>query len=347
MDTSKAARSDFQRFKSIKPKVVNRPQGESLVRTSFLSEASLPLVIEPSVESVDLLEWTDLHRSFFDEKLYQHGALLFRGFEIDSVYRFENFTLKICDEIYAENGEHVMLNANIATPVFYPPDKQLLWHNENSFNHLWPTKIIFCCAEPPTWGGETPIVDSRRVFERIPAEVRDVFLSKGVMYQRNYGENLGLSWQAVFKTTDRSEIEERCRRNRMEFQWKSGDRLRTRCVRPAVIRHPVTGESSWFNQGQHWHISCLDPETRRSLEALYAEEDLPRNLYFGDGSPIPGEYMNAILDVYRELEVSFPWRKGDVMVVDNVLAAHGRNPFEGPRKILVAMGNMRTYDDLL
>jgi alpha-ketoglutarate-dependent taurine dioxygenase len=312
----KAARLDFQRFKSIKPKVVNRPQGESLVRTSFLSEARLPLVIEPSVESVDLLEWTDLHRSFFDEN-------------------------------YAENGEHVMLNANIATPVFFPPDKQLLWHNENSFNHLWPTKIIFCCAEPPTWGGETPIVDSRRVFELIPAKVRDVFLSKGVMYQRNYGENLGLSWQAVFKTTDRSEVEENCRRNRMEFQWKSGDRLRTRCVRPAVIRHPVIGEPSWFNQGQHWHISCLDPETRWSLEALYAEEDLPRNLYFGDGSPIPDEYMNTILDVYRGLEVSFPWRKGDVMVVDNVLVAHGRNPFEGPRKILVAMGNMKTYDDLV
>lgn len=323
------------------------PLGESLVRTSHLPGTTLPLVIEPAADGVDLAEWAGAHRASIEEMLHAHGALLFRGFGISQVESFEQFSLKLCDEIYAENGEHVMVNANVATPVFYPPDKQLLWHNENSFNHLWPTKIIFCCAEPPARGGETPIVDSRKVFERIPAEIRDEFVARGVMYQRNYGYSLGLGWQAVFKTAERAEVEERCRRNRMEFHWKDGDRLRTRCVRPAVIRHPVTGEPSWFNQGQHWHVSCLDPETCESLRALFSEEDLPRNLYFGDGSPIPDEYMATILDVYRELEVSFPWRKGDVMVVDNVLAAHGRNPFEGTRKILVAMGNMKTYDDLV
>jgi amino acid adenylation domain-containing protein len=345
MDASNLAQSNFQKFKSIKPKMVSLPQEESLIRTSFLSEGTtLPLVIEPAVEAMDLTEWADLNRAFLEDKLHRHGALLFRGFAIDSVPRFESLALKICGEIYDENGEHVMVSANVAVPVFYPPDKQLLWHNENSFNHLWPGKIIFCCAEPARRGGETPIVDSRQVFARIPDEVRDAFVAKGVMYQRNYGDGLGLDWQAVFKTSDPSQVEELCRQNRMEFHWKPGGRLRTRCIRPAVIRHPVSGEVSWFNQGQHWHVSCLDPETRRSLAGLFDDQDLPRNLYFGDGSTIPDEFMAAILDAYRELEVSFPWQKGDVMVVDNVLAAHGRNPFEGPRKILVAMGEMRTYD---
>jgi amino acid adenylation domain-containing protein len=348
MDASKLAQSNFQKFKSIKPKIVSLPQEESLIRTSFLSEGEeLPLVIEPAVEGADLAEWVGLSRKLVEEKLFKHGALLFRGFEIDAVPKLESLALKLCDQIYDENGEHVMVSANVAVPVFYPPDKQLLWHNENSFNHIWPTKIIFCCAGPPPVGGETPIVDSRKVFQHLPAEVRDPFVAKGVMYQRNYGDGLGLHWQAVFKTTDRERVEELCRENRMEFHWKDGGKLRTRCIRPAVIRHPVTGEVSWFNQGQHWHVSCLDAETRQSIRGLYADQDLPRNLYYGDGSTIPDEHMAAILDTYRKLEVSFRWRLGDVMVVDNVLAAHGRNPFEGPRKILVAMGDMKTYDEVV
>lgn len=336
----------FERFKKIEPKAVNLPQGKSLVRTSLLHGLNLPLVLEPVSDTVDLAEWAGGNRSFLDEKLHHHGALLFRGFEIDSVPKFERFSLNACERIFDENSEHVMVSANVAVPVFYPPEQHLLWHNENSFNHLWPTRIIFCCVEPPAKGGETPIVDSRRVYERIPAEIREAFVSKGVMYQRNYGDSLGLDWQKVFKTSDRARVEELGRQNRMQVEWKPGNRLRTFCVRPAVIRHPVTGEVSWFNQGQHWHVSCLDPETRQAITSLFADEDLPRNLYFGDGSPIPDSYMAAILDVYRELEVSFPWQKGDVMVVDNVLVAHGRKPFEGDRKILVALGNVKTYDDV-
>jgi TfdA family taurine catabolism dioxygenase TauD len=93
-------------------------------------------------------------------------------------------------------------------------------------------------------------------------------------------------------------------------------------------------------------VSCLDAVTSRSMRELFSDEDLPRHLFFGDGSPIPDEHMRAVLDVYRRLEVVFPWQKGDVVLVDNVLVAHGRNPFAGRRKILVAMGEMTSYDDV-
>jgi alpha-ketoglutarate-dependent taurine dioxygenase len=323
------------------------PEDEALVKTSFLSHgATLPLVIEPALEAVDLAEWASLNRKLIEEKLHRHGALLFRGFGISTIPLFEGLTLEICNQIYRENGEHVMVSENVAVPVFYPPDKQLLWHNENSFNYLWPTKIIFCCVDPPPVGGETPIVDSREVFARLPSHIRDPFVAKGVMYQRNFGDGLGLDWRTVFKTSDRAQVEEICRQNDMQLQWRPQDKLRTWCVRPAAIRHPATGEASWFNQGQHWHVSCLDPETQRALRELLDDQELPRSLYYGDGTTIPDEHMAAILETYRELEVSFRWQKGDVLLVDNILAAHGRNPFEGPRKILVAMGDMKTYEEV-
>jgi alpha-ketoglutarate-dependent taurine dioxygenase len=41
--------------------------------------------------------------------------------------------------------------------------------------------------------------------------------------------------------------------------------------------------------------------------------------------------------VYREAAVCFAWQKGDLLMVDNMLVAHGRAPFTGPRRILVAM----------
>jgi alpha-ketoglutarate-dependent taurine dioxygenase len=117
-------------------------------------------------------------------------------------------------------------------------------------------------------------------------------------------------------------------------------------VRPAATSHPRTGEFAWFNQAQHWHLSCLDPETRAALRVSFNEEDYPRNCYYGDGSPIEDSVIDEILEVYRGLEVSFPWRKGDIVMLDNMLTAHGRNPFAGQRKLFVAMGEMLSYEDV-
>jgi len=222
----------------------------------------------------------------------------------------------------------------------------LLWHNENSFNHRWPGKIFFCCVEPAQQGGETPIVDGRKVFEAIDRKIKERFIEKGVMYVRNYSRELGLDWQTVFQTTHKREVEERCKQNRMQLEWREGDRLQTKCVRPAVVKHPKTGELAWFNQAQHWHVSCLDPATRQSIFALFEEKDYPRNCYYGDGTQIEDEVMRAILRVYAGLEVTFSWRRGDILMLDNLLTAHGRNAFKGERKLLVAMGDMLSYGDV-
>jgi alpha-ketoglutarate-dependent taurine dioxygenase len=320
-----------------------------LVGPGYLTSGErLPLVLRPAVAELDLAEWTRNNLAFIETELLKHGAILFRGFQVDSALSFEQFALAICPELFNENGEHPrgVISGKVYTPVFYPPDKQLLWHNENSFNHRWPTKIWFCCLSPAQSGGETPLVDSRRVFELIDPQIRKKFAEKQVMYVRNYKSGLGLDWQTVFQTSDRAEVERRCREALMEFEWKAGDLLRTSCVRPAFVRHPRTGESVWFNQAQHWHISCLEPAVREVLTSSFAAEDLPRHCYYGDGSHIEDSVMQEILGVYRELEVSFAWQAGDIVMLDNLLTAHGRNPYVGERKLLVAMGAMMSYGEV-
>jgi alpha-ketoglutarate-dependent taurine dioxygenase len=337
---------NLKTLKDSSRRVVSLPE-KALVQSSYLSPGqTLPLVLQPTVDQVDLADWAAGNRDELETQLIQYGAILFRGFNIDTPSAFECFGLTLCQTLFNENGEHPRqtISGNVYTPIFYPADQKILWHNENSFNQTWPRKILFCCRQPAAQGGETPIVDSRRIYDKISSKIRDKFMQKQVMYLRNYGDGFGLDWQTVFQTTNPEEVEARCRYDSIDFEWKPGNRLRTKAVRPAVIQHPKTGEMAWFAQLTHWHPACLESGIRESLQSSFPDEALPRNCYYGDGSPIEAAVMAEICAVYQELEVSFPWQKGDVLVLDNQLTAHARNPFVGERKLFVAMGDMASFE---
>jgi len=332
---------------------VSAAKSEAIVtRGGLAPDQTFPLVIRPRDEraagATQATEWAAAHRDELEQDLLRYGAILFRGFDLGSASAFERFALSICSELFNENGEHPReaVSGKVYTPVFYPPEQKLLWHNENSFNLRWPMKILFGCARPADEGGDTPIVDSRRVFEELNPELRRRFIEKQLLYQRNFGLGVGLDWQAVFQTDDKAALEEKCRGEKIQLEWKKEGGLRALSRRPAAARHPKTGEWTWFNQAQHWHISCLDPETREALEEIFAPEDLPRHCFFGDESTIEDSDMQQVMDVYDRLEVSFLWQVGDVLLLDNMLTAHARNPFKGERKILVAMGEMLNSENL-
>lgn len=310
-------------------------------RTPGTHEGALPYLFQAVPDMGPLAAWIDANRSLVEEKLYRHGAVLFRGFPIFNQEAFEDVARTVAGGLVAEGGEHQRLSddSQVYTPVAYPADKFLMWHNEDSFNPQWPRKIMFCPVRIPARGGETPLVDSREIYEAMGPELLEPFLEKGILYHRTYGMGVGRSWQEIFRTQDPREVEAYCDENGIEHEWR-GPGLITRQKRSAVARHHVTGERVWFAQAQHWHPACLDAETRASLEALYDEDEMPRNCFYGDGSVIEDEVMLAICDHYRRLQTAFPWEVGDVMVVDNVLAAHARNPYVGERKLLVALGEL-------
>jgi hypothetical protein len=88
------------------------------------------------------------------------------------------------------------------------------------------------------------------------------------------------------------------------------------------------------------HPSCLDAQVRRDLIAMVGIERLPRNVLYGDGEPIDDATMQRIGEAYEACAVRFDWLQGDVVMLDNMLAAHARDPYSGPRKIVVAMGEL-------
>jgi len=159
---------------------------------------------------------------------------------------------------------------------------------------------------------------------------------------RNYGAGVDLPWQEVFGTGDQGEVEAYCRAANTQCEWLSRDRLRTTRVAPAIIKHPTRGNDLWFNHAHLFHVSNLEPTLRESLLQELGEEGLPRNTYFGDGTPIPDSALDHVRATYENVAVRFPWQTGDVLLVDNMAIVHGRESFEGNRKILVIMAESST-----
>jgi len=298
-------------------------------------------VITPAVDNVDLAAWCSSNREKLDGYLDRYGAILFRGFPLGGTEDFEGVASSIAHDLFAEYGDlpPEAASERIYHSTPYPPDKMILFHNESSHLSSWPLRQFFFCVVPSEDRGETPLLDCREVCEALDPEIVEAIASKDLMYVRNFSEGIDVPWQDFFHTDDKAEVERACSAAGMSCEWTEQG-LRVRQVAKGVRTHPRTGERTFFNQVQLHHVSCLDPETRTALSQLFSYEDLPRNVYYGDGTPIPDSVIDRISELYEELCVETPWQKGDLIALDNMLVAHARRPFSGQRKILVAMGEM-------
>lgn len=307
---------------------------------AMFDDGITPMVYTPEVADIDVLSWLKANIKEVREHLNKSGCVLLRGMGIDERDKFLEVSnlLSGNDLLNYENRStprsHV--GDKIYTSTEYPKEFTIPLHNENAYTNSWPGYVYFyadICAER---GGETPIADSRLIFNDIPQQIVDAFEAHGVRYVRNFG-GFDLPWQEVFNTDDRKEVEAFCNDNDIQFEWFDDGRLRTSQVCQATHVHPLTGEKVWFNQAHLFHVSALEENTREAMLSSHAIDELPRNAFFGDGSEIPTEMLDTIREIYQRHLKAFLWQKGDLMIVDNVLCAHGRQPFEGQRRVLVGM----------
>jgi alpha-ketoglutarate-dependent taurine dioxygenase len=296
-----------------------------------------PLVIQPTYSGLILTEWLKQYKDEFDEALHKHGAILLRGFHINTVEKFQEF-IDVFGMSPLEYRQRSSPRYEVARNVYhsttYPADQHINMHSENSYTLNYASKIIFCCIQPAEKRGETPIADNRMVLACLPEALREKFLTRGVKYVRNMSKDVGLPWQEVFQTNDRSEVETECGKSNMEFEWKEGDKLRISWNNQAIYEHPVTTEQVWFNHSFFFNKYAMEQEV---LESFKSEEEIPFNTYFGDGSAITKEEIGDIRSAYEQATILFPWEKGDVLYMDNMLMSHGRSPYKGERQIIVSM----------
>lgn len=303
----------------------------------------LPRVIS-AVAGEPLSDVLAAHRAEIEAELLASGGVLLRGFSLAEPGAFHAFAAGFGRPLMsydfastpraAVGGE---TGAKVYTSTEYPASQDIPLHNEQSYTRSWPGWIWFHCVRPAEEGGRTPIGDSRRIYQRMPAAIRSRFAARRLMYVRNYGNGLDIPWESVFNTADRGEVERFCAARDIACEWKDDGTLRTRQVAQAVARHPVTGEDVWFNQANLFHVSALAPALREALEEAVDEEDLPRNVYYGDGAPLEEDLLDEVRAVIDAETVSFDWQRDDVMMLDNMLTAHGRTAFKGERRVLVAM----------
>ncbi|MFX0592798.1 TauD/TfdA family dioxygenase [Melissospora conviva] len=295
--------------------------------------------IEATVPGLSPAEWAAEHQDVINARLDAYGAVLLRGFDAPEATAFSAFVRVFGEEMaeYTYRSTPRSKVGDVYTSTEYPASEVIPLHNEMAYTSVWPRRLFFYSHVPAQTGGETPLADSHAVWQRIPAEIRERFERHGVRYVRNYRTGLGVSWQETFSGMDRAGVEEFCRERGITYEWLDGGDLRTSETCQAVAVHPVNGRTVWMNQAHLFHVSNLPEATREALLELMAEEDLPRNAYLGDGSPITDADLAAIREAYDAESLAFPWQQGDLLVVDNMAMAHGRLSFTGPRKTLVAM----------
>ena len=342
-------RPDFKRLGTVTRRAVTLSE-EKLVERQYLGPGeSLPLVITPVVSGVNLIAWAQANSDVINKELKRHGAILFRGFMSNGQEDFERFleAMSLKRMHYLEGATpRTDLGNQIYTSTEFPPEHSIALHNELSYSQSWPMRISFFCVTAPEVGGETPIADMRKVLKRIDPDIRQKFIERGWMLVRNYGDGLSLPWQSVFRTSNKAELERYCAESHVLLEWKDEQRIRTRHIRPATAVHPETGEEVWFNHIAFWHISSLDPKTRGMLVRDFKEDGVPYNTYYGDGSPIEASVIEELRKAYDSETIRFRWQKGDLLFMDNMLVSHGRNPYAGPRRIIVGMGDPYTRTDL-
>src|SRR6266545_3810090 len=335
-------------------------------------DGRLPLVIEPesSEELAPLLEWISAHTALLHQKLCLHGGLLFRGFKVMDAEDFEQVALRVDPDLRDKNPLDDGLRPHNSRFVFgatiYSSLHTLPFHNEDSYLPKNPAKIMFCCLKAPTSGGETLIVDCRRVYEDVPGEIIEQFRGKALPMARRFRfsilcRNMG--------TNDRDIIEAACKELGADnISWSERNELIVNCKLPAIIYHDRTGEPIWFNRllgANPWaflnqaFFSTI--KTRDLVLKARAIGLLPAYLiYFapfvlqqilaGKRFPVEDaaqEKMNApaissktayrLARAYWKNAVVFTWKEGDILVLDNRLVAHGRMPFRGERSVLTCV----------
>lgn len=295
--------------------------------------------------NLDLAVWSRANLVQLESLAIRHPVILLRGFELRDEAAFARVREVLVPSpaayLYRSTPRSAVAEG-IMTATEYPASEEIPQHCENAYQRDWPMRLLFCCLAPAETGGQTPLSDVAKVTARLDEADLDVVETRGIRYVRNYHTGFDLDWRTVFQTDQRAAVEAFCEQHDITFQWLDDGRLRTTQVCQGTARHPASAERLWFNQAQLFHPSALGEEMMEDMLEIFGADGLPRDARLGDGTPISPGLLDRVRSAFADETREFDWRAGDVMIVDNMRAAHGRRPFTGNRSVLVSMGAMHS-----
>ncbi|KAJ0007543.1 hypothetical protein Pint_29599 [Pistacia integerrima] len=200
----------------------------------------------------------------------------------------------------------------------------------------FPSKLFFFCEVEPESGGETPIVLSHVVYERMKQsypEFVEQLEQHGLLYTRVLGEEddpsspIGRGWKSTFLTEDKSLAEERAAKLGMKLEWMEDGGVKTIMGPIPAIKYDKSSQRKiWFNNMVAAYTGWKDKQN-----------DPVKAVTFGDGKPLPADILYDCLKILEEESVAIPWQKSDVLLIDNWAVLHARRSFNPPRRILASL----------
>ena len=288
----------------------------------------------------DPATWAEEHRGRLRLLVREHGAVRVCGLGLRYPDQVATVFRRLGGDLMIEReglGSRRAYGDGVYASSVWPPNRPIRMHHELSHRSEVPGLLLFACLTAPSAGGATGLADASAVLAALPSDLVARFERVGWLLTRTYHGDVGRSLAEVFGTEDRAAVGSYCRANGIEHEWRSGGELRTRQRRRAIVRHPVTGRRCWFNQVAFLSEWTIDPDVRDYLVKVYGADGLPFSTRFGNGDPIGEDVVRLLDDIYDAHTVREPWQQGDLLLVDNIRTAHGREPFEGPREVLVGM----------
>lgn len=302
-----------------------------------------PLILQCKTEGATLdqaLTWISENRDDLDAKAAKHGSILFRDFPVNSDRDFDAFieafhypNFKYEDSL--SNAVRTNRTERVFTANEAPPEVTIYLHHEMAQTPIFPSKLLFYCEQAAESGGATPLCRSDVLFEKLKGELPEFARNceeKGLLYRNimpdsdDPNSGMGRSWQSTFSAETREEAEAALARLGYTHEWlEDGCLQATTPVLPAV-RDLGDGRKSFFNQliaaFKGWKDERNDPA---------------KAITFGDGTPMNREDAEKAAELAEEITFDVPWQTGDVALVDNYVAMHGRRTFSGTRKVLASL----------
>ncbi|CAN1155955.1 Clavaminate synthase-like protein At3g21360 [Linum perenne] len=324
--------------------------------TSIFSEVTLPhqkqfdsvpfpAILTPNIQAtpttLDILtSAVKSEKPFLESLLLKSGAILFRGFPLTAASHFNDLVESFgFQELPYVGGAAPRTNVvgRVFTANESPPDQKIPFHHEMAQVPEFPSKLFFFCEVEPRIGGETPIVLSHVVYQRMKDKYPE-FVSRleehGLMYTRVLGEEdnplspIGRGWKSTFLTNDKSVAEERAARLGMKLEWLEDGGVKT-------VMGPIPGvkKDELRSNRKIWFNSMVAAYTGWEDE----RNDPKKAVTYGDGKPLPSEIVYDCLNILEEESVAIPWKTGDVLLIDNWAVLHARKSFDPPRRVLASL----------